>query len=97
MGPRLVQLHPYVPPSFPFSPAPDRNQTFATEDDTAATASNPSTTPASHRTAQSLRTYTSNKSVRTGSSPQTKPTSTPYKYAPPPTPLSRQRTVPERL
>jgi hypothetical protein len=78
--------------SFLFFLVPGRNQISETKDDTSATALHPSTTPASRQIAQSPRTHTWSTSVRTGSSPQTKPTSTPYKYAAPPAPLSPART-----
>ncbi len=80
-------------PSHPYFQAPDRIQISATKDGTVTAASTPSTTPASRQTAQSLHTYISNKSAQTGSSPQTKSTGTPYKYAAPPAPLSLPQTV----
>src|SRR5580658_7014165 len=87
----LAQIRRLATPPHPFSPAPDRSQTSAKKDGTATAASNPSTTPAARQTAQSLHTYTSSKSAQTGSSLQTRPTNTLYKYAAPPAPLSPQR------
>lgn len=71
-----------------------RIRTSAKADGSARAVSIPAKSRAARQTAQSLRTHISNTSARSGSSPQTTATHTPYKYAAPRARLSRSTSAP---